>query len=287
MIGVINIFKEKHMSSADVVRKVKSIIPGAKVGHLGTLDPLARGVLPICLGKATRIFSYFLKEVKTYVAYFKFGEQTDTLDLEGRVIKKAKHIPSISEIEDTIKSNFLGDIMQTPPIYSSKKVGGKRSSDMARRGKEVKLEPALVTIFEFKLLEKVSDDTFKFEITCSSGTYIRALARDLGEKTNSCAMVIDLVRTKMGNFSREDSINVNDLSYETICNNLIPLEKVLSGFDRLEISRDTYIKLRDGVKVIDYKDKNLTNPFTVYCHDKLIGMGEITKQILKIKTYFA
>jgi len=283
LIGVINVNKPKGVSSSNVVVKIKKILNIKKVGHMGTLDPLASGVLPICVGKATRLFDYFLKKQKTYIARFKFGEETSTLDLEGQVVKTSKNIPSKEDVISAIKS-FEGDIIQTPPIFSSKKINGKKAYDLARTGKEVDLKPCPVTIYNYSLLNKIDEATYEFMITCSAGTYIRCLARDLGYKLNSCATMVSLTRIQSGPFKLETAIDYDKLSLETIKDNLISLNTVLADFESFDISKQDFQRLLNGliVKV----DKKPTELLVVYLNNVVVGIGEIDKNNnLKIKTY--
>ena len=154
MIGVVNINKPVGTTSSNVVVKIKKLLNIKKVGHMGTLDPLAQGVLPICVGKATRLFDYFLKKQKTYIAQFRFGEQTDTLDLEGNIIDISTNIPTKTEIEKALKV-FIGEINQIPPMFSSKKINGKKAYDLARKGEEIELQPCKITIYDYKLLKQI------------------------------------------------------------------------------------------------------------------------------------
>ncbi len=285
MIGVIVVNKPQGISSNNVVVKIKKILNERKVGHLGTLDPLATGVLPICIGKATRLFNYFLKKKKKYIARFQFGFQTDTLDLEGNVIKSCKYIPTLSQINEAIKKNFLGKIMQIPPIYSSKKINGKNAYDFARSGKDVDLKACPVEIFSF-ISKQVTKDIFEFIIECSSGTYIRSLARDLGESCNSCATMVSLQRIESGCFSLRNSINYEDLSFENIKNNLISIEEILKNFNKIDINENLYKKLRNGIKIPINSPKNYINDYAVFCSNKVVGIGKIIDNKLSIVTYF-
>lgn len=284
MIGVLNINKPKGITSSQVVVKIKKILGTGKVGHMGTLDPLASGVLPICVGKATRLFDYFLKKQKTYIARFSFGTQTDTLDLEGNIVKTTDNIPNINQIKNAIKL-FLGDIYQIPPMYSSKKIDGKKAYDLARKGIEVSLEPCRVTIYEYSLVNQIDENTFEFKITCSAGTYIRALARDLGEKLNSCATMTSLQRIQSGNFKLETSINFDTITKEDLINNLMSLEQVLADFEKIAISKQDFQKLLNGQNVLIDNKKSDVNYYAVTVEDKIVGIGYIYNNNLKIKTY--
>ena len=285
MTGCIIVDKPQGVTSNDVVVKVKKLLNLKKVGHLGTLDPLATGVLPICIGKATRLFDFFLKKTKSYIAKFKFGEQTFSLDKESQVEKFCDYIPTISQIENAIKLNFLGEIEQVPPIYSSKKVNGKRAYELARENKEVLLKKCKVKIYEYKILRQIDSSTFEFFITCSSGTYIRSLARDLGLATNSLATMVDLRRIKCGNFDLENSISYQDLTKEHIEKHILSLEQVLSDYDTINITNEIYQKIRNGINMpvnCSYKNDKI---YVIKCDNEVCGLGKFFDNKLKITTY--
>lgn len=281
MNGVIIVNKKKDISSFVVVNKLKRLT-GEKCGHLGTLDPLASGVLPICVGRATRLFDYYLNKTKTYEAEFTFGTQTTTLDLEGDVEKTCDYTPSFEEIKKAIKDNFLGEIDQLPPKFSAKKINGKRACDIVRSGKEVDLKPCKVTIYDFTPYKTESEKTFRFSITCSAGTYIRSLARDLGLATNSCATMTSLKRVRCGEFDIKNAVDLENLTAENVTEYLLPLEKFLT-FEKTEITSEELKTLLDGKKL----PRNLAGEgiYSVLCEGKIVGIGVIENGLLKIKTY--
>ena len=285
MIGIVNINKPKGVTSSNVVVKIKKLLNIKKVGHMGTLDPLASGVLPICIGKATRLFDYFLKKQKTYIAQFKFGEETNTLDLEGEVVKTSKNIPTLNQVEDALKF-FIGEIDQIPPMFSSKKINGKKAYDLARKGEEIELAPCKVIIYDYKVLNQIDSNTFEFLITCSAGTYIRCLARDLGNILNSCATMVSLIRTKTGVFEIENSIDYENLSKDVLFSNIIPLEQVLIDFEKLVITQQDFQRLLNGLPLKVSNLKQNIN-YVIFCDNKVIGIGNCENDNLKIKTYLA
>ena len=229
MIGVLNINKPRGVSSSFVVVKLKKLLNTKKVGHMGTLDPLAQGVLPICVGRATKLFDYFLKKQKTYIATFEFGYQTSTLDLEGEVEEKTQVLPTKEQLISATQK-MVGKSLQLPPKYSSKKVAGKKACDLIRSGKQVELKPCEIEIFDFKLLSEVAPNTYEFEITCSAGTYIRSIARDLALQVCSLATMTKLVRTKSGSFSLDNALDFEKLEEINLKEKLIPLEEVLKDY---------------------------------------------------------
>ncbi len=285
MKGIIVVNKEVGVTSSDVVCKIKKILNEKKVGHMGTLDPLASGVLPICVGKATRLFDLFLKKDKTYIAQFTFGETTPTLDRESPISQTCDFIPTKEDIEKAIKKSFLGTISQVPPIHSSKKIGGQSAYTYARRGESIDLPPSLVTIHEFKILSQIDEKNYEFLITCSSGTYIRSLARDLGQATKSLATMNSLCRIRCGVFSLENSLKMSDLSLENISKNILPLEKVLQGYDPINISKEVYAKIRNGINMplVDYPVDDKLH--LVLCEGSVVGLGRFVQNRLKITTY--
>lgn len=225
MTGFINVNKSVGVSSAREVAVIKKLT-GMPCGHLGTLDPMASGVLPIAVGNATRLFDFFLAKRKRYVAEFLFGTDTDTLDTTGTVIKSGGRIPSEEEITAALPS-LVGDLMQVPPNYSAKSVNGVRGYQMARRGEEFTLPPKKVSVGEFVLSGRVSENVFRFEIECGGGTYIRSLARDLGKLTSTYAVMSALCRTESGGFKIENSVETRLLDRDNIYASLIPADSVL------------------------------------------------------------
>lgn len=285
MVGILIVDKERGVTSSQVVCKIKKILNEKKVGHMGTLDPLATGVLPIGIGKATKLFDYLLKKEKTYIAQFRFGEETSTLDLEGEVIKTSTVIPTRENIENVLK-NFVGDIKQIPPMYSSKKINGQNAYDLARKGVFVDLKPCDITIYEYRLLKQVDEQTFEFLIKCSAGTYIRSLARDLGYALNSCATMVNLRRVAAGEFKIEDSIIINkNTSKEEIEKNIISLENVLKNFEKIIINNDDYVKLRNGIR-LNINDKKEKVDYILILENHVVGIANVENNKIFVKTYF-
>lgn len=276
MNGIVVINKPKGISSNMVVSKVKKALGTKKVGHYGTLDPLATGVLPIAVGKATKLFDYFLQKTKTYIATFTFGKTTDTLDSEGKILQICSNLPTKNQLEIATK-NFIGDINQIPPKYSAKSVGGVRAYELSRKGIDFELSPKLVTITKFELFKQLSENTFVFEIDCSSGTYIRALARDLGQEVGSLAYMSDLVRTRSGNFTLNQAINIEDVTLEKI----IPIDNVLSNLKKICVDDNFFDKLKNG-NAIKLNLQNQSN-FLLYCKNCLFGIADANDNLVKVR----
>lgn len=211
--GILLIDKEKGITSYDVIRKVKRVLGREqKIGHAGTLDPLASGLLILLLGKATKSMNTFHTYNKVYEVVGQLGFATDTQDMEGKVINKdEKGIkPNMQELREVIEKNFLGDISQTPPNYSAKKINGQKAYDLARKGKEFTIEKKDIHISQYEVYE-YAFPIIKCKIKCSTGTYIRTLINDLGIKLNTYATVIDLRRTLIGDFNVSEAISSKEL----------------------------------------------------------------------------
>lgn len=282
MKGVVNLYKPKGWTSRDAVNKVRNILHVKEVGHMGTLDPAGEGVLPIGVGKGTRLFDALLKKDKVYEAEFAFGYETDTLDGDGKVINFTDIVPSQSGIKSKL-TDFIGVIKQVPPLYSAKNVNGARAYDLARKGVDFTLEAAEVEVYSFELEKKTGENTYLMRIHCSAGTYIRSLCRDLAYALSSLATMISIKRVRAGNFLAENAVTIDEVEkLGEAC--VIPLEVALSDFPRFDLPESEYERLVHGVKmpVGEVPDA----PFTVYCKDELFGLGEKDELgRLKIKTY--
>lgn len=278
MTGFINVNKAAGATSAQEVNKIKRIC-GAPCGHMGTLDPMASGVLPIAIGNAARLFDYFLNKTKTYIAEFTFGEDSDTLDSTGKVIKRGR-IPSSGEIE-SILGDFIGEIDQIPPRFSAKNINGKRGYELAREGVEFSLPPKKVKIYSLKLLGQPRENVFSFEIECGGGTYIRSLARDVAASLGSCAVMSALVRTKSGVFELKNSVKTSNLSVENVKNYVIPTENVIDLPNIFPTAAEAK-RLFNGIPIesglADGKYKIFTSDGAFY------GLAEVGKGFLKVVT---
>lgn len=251
MNGVINIYKNTGMTSFDVVAIVRRVAKMKKVGHTGTLDPAASGVLPVCLGKATKIIDYIMENKKVYRVNLKLGMVTDTYDLEGEVLREedASHITK-DEILNCINS-FLGTINQVPPMYSALKQNGVRLYELARQGIEVHREARKITIYSIENIKIESNDNIQMDVCCSKGTYIRSLCYDIGEKLNVGATMTALERIQNGPFTKEEAINIEDLTEELLEKHIISIEKALDSFEKITVNEKFGKLLRNGVKVFD------------------------------------
>lgn len=281
MNGFINYYKPSGISSAYAINRIKKLFKGEKIGHMGTLDPLAEGVLPIAVGKSTRLFDFLLDKTKVYIAEFTFGYQTDTLDRGGKIVKENGLIPTKDQI-NSVLSSLTGKVMQTPPIFSAKNVNGQRSYDLARRGVAVELKPKQVEIDSIVMLSG-SGAVYTFEITCKGGTYIRSICRDLAEKLSTYATMTALKRTKSGKFTLENSVSESDVISSTDIKSLLIKPDSVLTFDKIYL--DSYqtveqlngrpydIMISDGTYSV-YDDKSV-----------FLGVGIVTKNRLKLKAY--
>ena len=207
--GILVVYKEKGYTSHDVVNIVRRLLGTRKVGHTGTLDPNAEGVLPVCVGKSTRLADMLTFSDKEYVARIKLGITTDTYDIWGKTLSESPVNVSRDEITAAV-NHFTGEIMQIPPMYSALKINGKKLCDLARKGIEVERKPRSVTIYKSEILE-INDDEFKLRVRCSKGTYIRSLCSDIGEYLGCGAAMTELLRTKSSVFGIDDALTVDEI----------------------------------------------------------------------------
>lgn len=288
MNGVINIYKNRGMTSFDVVAMVRRVSKMKKVGHTGTLDPEATGVLPICLGKATKIIDYIMENKKVYRVSFKLGMVTDTYDLEGKVLKKQD--ASFIKKEDILNciNSFVGKIDQVPPMYSALKQNGVRLYELARQGIEVPREAREVTIYSISNINIESEDNIEMDVCCSKGTYIRSLCYDIGEKLEVGATMTSLERIQNGPFKKEEAINIEDLTEELLRDNLILIEDALDSFEELVVNQGFSKLLRNGVKVFDKrifeKEVEIDKLYRVYDHKGIfLGLGKRDEKGFKLE----
>lgn len=281
MVGFLNVYKPSGMTSSAVVQKVKKKFNIKKIGHMGTLDPMASGILPLAVGKATRLFDYMQDKVKEYIAIFDFGYTTDTLDITGNKINSCDKIPTQDEIK-SILAEFIGDVSQIPPDYSAKNINGMRAYELARKGVQFELKPKVVKIFKIELLRQININSFEFKILCGSGTYIRSIARDIAEKLGTLGCMSALTRTMTGVFDIENSLSLDDiLECKSIEEVLINPINVFNNFDKIELDDIMYKIIRHGLSIDNYLVKN--NSFLIY-KGELIGVSQ-PNNYLKMETY--
>lgn len=272
--GFVNIIKPTGMTSSDVVCKIKKILHMKKVGHLGTLDPAASGVLPVAVGKATKFFDYFLSKEKKYTAVVKFGLATDTLDSFGNITNKDNKKVT-EEMINSVISRFVGEIEQYPPKFSALKVGGKKAYELAREGIEFELKPRKITIHSINLREKIEDNKYLFDVHCSAGTYIRTLFSDMAESMGTVAFVPVIIRTKSGVFEMENAVTFEEFEKNQ---KLISIEDVFNEFKIIEIDEIMAKKVLNGVSVTldELNVKQVINgQFLIKFKEEIVGLYEI------------
>ena len=281
MLGFISVNKKKGDTSAYVVNRIKKLVGKNKsCGHMGTLDPLASGVLPVAIGQATRLFTFLLDKRKSYLADFDFSFTTPSLDLETEPYLTTEKRTNEKEILSVLPS-LIGEVMQIPPAYSAKCVDGKRSYKLARRGVEVELQPKKVRIDDIRLVDRLSETCFRFEIDCRGGTYIRSIARDLGAALSLPATMTNLVRTRSGIFTIENSFSLDEIEQKGLSECLVRADKTIF-YPSLTLSAEKEKRLLNGL----YDDFLVENGlYKVYGESGFLGVGEITEQKLKMKAY--
>ena len=208
--AIINLNKPTGMSSFFAVKKVARLLGVKKAGHMGTLDPLGTGVLLVGVNKGTKLFDEYLKKIKTYIAVFHFGYETDTLDSEGNIIQENDRKLTLENLQEILKE-FIGKQEQMPPRFSAKKINGQKACDLARRGVEIDLKPKQIEIFDLQILRDMDNNNFQFSITCSSGTYIRSLCRDIAYRLSTYGTMLSIIRTKCGSFDVINSCTLEDI----------------------------------------------------------------------------
>ena len=281
--GILNIDKPQGITSHDVVDVIRKIFPTQKVGHTGTLDPIATGVLPICIGEATKLSDNLVATVKKYKVKMLLGVETDTYDVTGKIVFASVVKQDEIYIKERIK-RFVGKSMQTPPLYSAIRVDGKRAYSYAREGKSVELEPRPIEIYAIEDINvDMPNREVTFVVTCSKGTYVRSLVNDIGKKIGCGAIMTELCRIKTGDFDIKDSIKLYDflkLDYEDMLKSIVSIEEYYKEAKKVILDRKDYNKFLNGVML----DVNVGDGIVrVYCDNRYRGLGVISK--LKLKRY--
>lgn len=273
MDGIIIIDKPKGYTSHDVVNVVRKNLKTTKVGHTGTLDPNATGVLPVLIGKATKISKYLIEHDKTYIAELTLGKKSSTGDIEGEIIEE-KEVPNLSEeqIKNTLAS-FLGKQMQTPPIYSSIKINGKKAYEYARSGQTVEIPAREIEITEISLLN-YEKDSIIFKVSCSKGTYIRVLCEDIAKKLGTVGLMQNLRRTRVDKFDIKDACLLENLDKAKI----ISIEECFKDFPSINLDDKQTMAFLNGVKI---KENQENGVYPVYNKNKYLGLGTIENKSLK------
>jgi tRNA pseudouridine55 synthase len=292
--GWVILDKPLGMTSTQAVAMVKRLFDAQKAGHAGTLDPLATGILPIALGEATKTVSFAVDGEKAYRFTVRWGAETNTDDAEGVVTQSSERRPRIDEIEGLL-SDFMGEVLQVPPQFSAIKIDGERAYDLARDGETVELEARTVVIDDLRIADMPDDDTTVFEAECGKGTYVRALARDMGRRLGCYGHVIELRRTRVGPFSEEEAVSKQDLetAASTVADAtgddaaltgfLMPVETALDDLLSVNVSSADASRLKRGQAVL-MRGRDapiLTGPFFATCKGHLVAMGEADRGELR------
>ena len=287
MDGIIIINKTKGCTSHDIVYKIKKML-NEKVGHTGTLDPMAEGVLPILVGKVTLASKYFIHHDKKYIVELQLGTKTDTADGEGKIVKQQpvnKEILTTKNIEKILQS-FVGKQEQIPPIYSAIKINGKKLYEYARKGQEIELKPRKIEIYNIKLINySVEEKQIKFEVFCGKGTYIRSLCEDIAIKFGTVGYMKSLKRIQVGDFKIEDSITIDELNNIIQKNELdktktiITLEKLFEKIPSIRLDNRKLELFLNGVMLTQKQNEGV---YKIYNQkDEFIGTGTIKDNLLK------
>jgi tRNA pseudouridine55 synthase len=282
---VVNLNKNKGISSQDAVTAVRRVFKVKKAGHTGTLDPLATGVMLVCLNEATKIASLIESLEKEYIATAKLGESTDTLDSEGRIVRKAGGFTITAGDVERILPRFTGEIVQIPPMYSALKVCGKPLYKLARKGIEVERKPRKVTVGTIELLGFASP-FFTLRIVCSKGTYVRSLCSDIGDALGVGAYMTELIRTRVGDFRIEDSAKLEELPQKPSA--LHSIDTVLERLPELIVTGEDLKKARNGnalpLFLLPDFHHAVGEKMRLKDHDsKIFGIGKVTKDSIKIE----
>lgn len=287
MNGIINVFKPKGISSHGVVSRLRKILNLKRIGHTGTLDPNVTGVLPICIGKATRVSEYLLDANKEYIGELSLGIKTDSQDSDGIILERKDllNLELTNESIYKIFSTYEGSIKQIPPMHSAIRHNGKRLYELAREGIEVERKARNVEIYNLEILN-IFNSKILFEIKCSKGTYVRTICNDIGEELGTFGYMSHLIRTGVGPFKIENAIsleqieqmmNENDLSF------LLPTDVAVKNLEKISLDSKFYNNIINGMKIETDIKKIDTELYRIYCKNDFIGIGKIISE--KDKNY--
>jgi tRNA pseudouridine55 synthase len=290
--GFINVLKPSGPTSFDIVYRIRKLLKEKKVGHLGTLDPLAAGVLPIAIGKANKLFKELAFKKKRYRAVFTFGKDTDTADSAGEVLKRDGRIPEEGEVLAALEK-FRGTISQKPHRYSAVKIGGIKSCDLARCGLEVDLtfKRREVEIYKLELIKRQGAD-FTFDIVCSAGTYIRSLCCDIAAELGTYAYVSMLIRLSSGDFDIANSVTLEELEEGDMSKYILPITYPLKEYSQVSVPDRYYDTLSNGMSIPLLKHSTMHNVLhstmqkvLVFCKGEFFGIGHVVNGQLKLDIF--
>ena len=287
MNGIILIDKPQGWTSHDVVGKLRGIMHERRIGHSGTLDPLATGLLVVFIGRATRAVEFAEADRKEYIAGLRLGMSTDTQDITGRIISKETDIPDEPEVRIAIE-RFRGELEQIPPMYSAVKIGGKKLYELARKGESIERKPRHITIFGLEITGR-SDNDYILDVVCSKGTYIRTLCHDIGAALGCGGCMSSLRRTKSGVFSVDNAYTIAEIQEAADRGEeeklLLPIDTLFAGYTKLSVDADSEKKLKNGCII------NTSSPdgrFRVYSEDgEFLLLGDVKDGVMKtVKNFF-
>lgn len=292
--GVVNVLKPPGMSSSDVVTDIRRIFDMKRVGHTGTLDPGAAGVLPICIGRATRLFDYLVDKEKEYIAEIAFGVATDTQDSYGTA-ERREQVNVTEELLLSALPRFIGKQKQTAPLYSALSVDGKKMYKLARQGVEVERKVRDINVPELSYISKTGENRYLIRIACSKGTYVRTLCSDIGESIGVPAHMSFLLRTRSGAFSLDDSFTIDELKalkeQNGLSNAVIPIEQALMhiGEARMTLNKKGEHFLTHGAGVVFPGVERLPQdtPLRAYCNGKFLGIAKSNGEAVHICAFLA
>lgn len=280
MNGILLINKPKNYTSHDIVAVIKKLT-NEKVGHTGTLDPNATGVLPLLIGKATGLSQYLINHDKIYIATLKLGKKTDTADGEGNIIEE-KQVQNINKNKiNEVLNNMIGEQHQVPPMYSAIKIHGKKLYEYARSGKTIEIEPRKITVYNMELIDyNNTENEIIFKISCSKGTYIRTICENVAEQLNTVGYMKELKRLKVGEFCIENSIDIEQIKKEPdlIYKNIITIQKFFNNKKNINLTEKELTTFLNGGKLAKILENDIYN---IYVKEKYIGTGKIENNNLK------
>ena len=281
--GWLNIFKEQGYTSSHIVRTLKKRFNIKKIGHYGTLDPLASGVLPLALGEATKTIQFITFNQKEYSFFINWGKETDTCDKAGKVLHETNARPNIAEIKSTIKKYFMGNIDQTPPIFSAVKVNGKRAYQLARKNEKFEINSKRIKIIKFELLRFINKNKAQFYVSCGPGTYVRSLARDLSKKLGTLGYASNIVRLKNSYFCISNSVSFDKIIKSNTPNfyhKLLPVDYVLKNCEEIKLEKKYADMIKDG-KIVFLSEFNNNEErdsiFLIKCNSELVSIANLKK----------
>ena len=284
MNGILNVLKPPGMTSSNVVSDIRRLLGAKKVGHTGTLDPFAAGVLPICIGKATKLSDYIMAGDKSYLAELCLGYESDTQDASGNIVERSPQRDASEEVFNQAASYFKGAIIQKTPLYSAVKIQGKKLYQYAHAGTVIEAPKRTIKIYDINLIQKTGPGKFLFKVECSKGTYVRTLCSDIGRKMGSFAYMSFLLRLSSGGMHLENAMTIEEIrnQWEAGTLELIQMDIALSSMQALYVSREWYSVIRNGGSFS--VDCPLKGTVRLYCENEFMALADIENGQIKVNT---